>query len=66
MKKKGNRPLSVVVRTSAFTLNQGKWVGSLNLGEVVRINYRETRVTWRLVYLHRHCNSKLRKEKKYN
>ena len=57
--------MSVVVKTSAFTLNQGRWVGSLNLGEVVRINYRETRVTGRLIYLHLSFNSKLKKEKKH-
>lgn len=37
----------------------------MNLGEVVRINYRETRVTGRLIYLHLSFNSKLKKEKKH-
>ena len=52
------------MKTSAFTLNQGRWVGSLNLGEVVRINYRETRVTGRLVHLHLSLQQQTEEEKK--
>ena len=72
MRQKGNKveeskALSVVVRTFAFTLNKGKWVGSLNLGEVLRISYKETRVKGRLVYLHHSLQQQTEGENKsYN